>query len=154
MYQQDTSPGVSGRAQIVMIGNANGVHAVYTALTSIYQPDTEGDAMAKPPPGRWTPAQATRRINECAKNDDLELNYTLHIEDRMEERDLYTGDLLHLLSTGFVYDDAVPSTRDGYFKYTIEGLTPNSNGRTVAAVVIPSGCHKIKIVTLMWRDEK
>lgn len=106
------------------------------------------------PPGRWTPSQATDFINECARSDDLELDLTLQAETRIEERDLFTGDLLHLLSKGFVYDEPQASTRDGYFKYVIEGPTPNSNGRTVAAIVIPSGCTKIKITTLMWKDEK
>jgi len=72
----------------------------------------------------------------------------------MQERSLIMADLLHLLKTGFVYQEAEPSSRDGLFKYKIEGPTPNSDGRTVRAVVIPgSGCA-MKIVTGMWRDEK
>ncbi|MEN0652575.1 MULTISPECIES: DUF4258 domain-containing protein [Hyphobacterium] len=105
-------------------------------------------------PKAWSPADATHRINECGRNDHLSISFTLHAKERMAERGLIMADLLHLLKTGFVYQEAEPSSRDGLFKYKIEGPTPNSDGRTVCAVVIPgSGCA-MKIVTVMWRDEK
>lgn len=72
----------------------------------------------------------------------------------MAERDLIMGDLLHLLKGGFVYDMPVPATRDGFFRYAVEGTTPNSQGRSVRAIVIPDGGRDLKIVTVMWRDEK
>ena len=105
-------------------------------------------------PGEWTPANATQRINACAKSDRLTLAFAAHVHDRLEERDLIMADLLHLLKTGFVYDDPEPSTREGHFKYRVEGKTPNSDGRTVRAVVIPSTDCALKIVTIMWRDER
>jgi hypothetical protein len=77
-----------------------------------------------------------------------------HLHKRLEERDLMMSDILHLLKTGFVYDEAEPSTREAHFKYRIEGKTPNSDGRTVRAVVIPSDGCALKIVTIMWRDER
>ena len=46
------------------------------------------------------------------------------------------GDLLHLLKQGFVYDEAVPATREGYFRYAVESTTPNSDGRAVRAITI------------------
>lgn len=104
-------------------------------------------------PELWTPAQATIAIRQCAGSDDLDIVVTAHAGDQMSDRDLLMGDLLHLLKRGFVYDEAVSATR-GFFKYAIEGKTPNSHGRSVRAIVIPSGHCGIKIVTVMWRDEK
>lgn len=103
----------------------------------------------------WTPAQATQRINACAKGDNLQLSWTVHVKERMRERGLIASDILYLLKTGFVHDQPEPSTREGFFKYRVEGTTPNSNRRAVRVVVIPdpSGCG-IKLVTIMWRDER
>jgi hypothetical protein len=83
----------------------------------------------------------------------MNLNLTLHAKEQMRARDLIMGDLLHLLKTGFVYDEPEEATRPGLFKYSIEGTTPNSDVRLVKAVVIPDGGQELKIVTVMWRDE-
>jgi hypothetical protein len=100
-------------------------------------------------PGRWSPVEATKRINGCASHDDFELCQPVALDSTMADRGLITGDLLHLLKTGFVYEEPVSSTRDGYFKYTVEGTTPNSNGKSLAAIVIPDGCKKMKVVELV-----
>lgn len=105
-------------------------------------------------PGSWSAAEATRRINACAKSLMLNVARTRHAKDQLLERDLIMGDLIHLLKTGFVYEEPEPATREGFFKYCIEGTTPNSGRRTVRAVVIPDGDCSLKIVTVMWRDEK
>lgn len=84
----------------------------------------------------------------------MNLSLTQHAKDQMFDRDLLVGDLRHLLKTGFVYEDGKPSTRPGCFKYLIEGTTPNSDARTVKASVIPDGRREIKVVTVMWRDER
>ena len=76
-----------------------------------------------------------------------------HAKERLQERELIQADLLHVLKQGFVYNDPEPASRDGYFKYRIEGPTPNSGGRNICAVVIPGGTV-IKVITIMWRDEK
>lgn len=104
------------------------------------------------PPQRWKPADATKRINACAKSDELTLHYQAHARDRLRERDLTTGDVLHVLKFGFVFDEAVMSEH-GFFKYTIEAKTPNSEGRTVRLIVVP-GATEIKLITVMWRDEQ
>lgn len=104
-------------------------------------------------PGRWSPAQATKEINGCAKGDALNLSWKFHAKDRMKERDLIQGDILHVLKCGFVYLEPEASTRAGYWKYKIEATTPNSNGRFVRVVVIPDGKCELAIVTVMWRDE-
>ncbi len=101
-----------------------------------------------------TPAQATRFINANAKSNKFNLVFTLHIGDRLDERDLVMRDLLYLLETGFVYDDGKESTQAGIFKYLIEGTTPNSGGRQLAAVVVPFPSGDLKVVTIMWKDEK
>lgn len=69
-------------------------------------------------------------------------------------RDLLVGDVLHVLRRGFVYEDPEPSTRPGFFKYRVEATTPSSDGRTVRVVVIPNGHRDLKLVTVMWRDER
>ena len=105
-------------------------------------------------PGKWTPAVATRRINECAKDVSMSLSLAEHVKDRLAERDLLMGDLLHLLRTGFVFDEPEPSTREDHFKYRVEGKTPNSDSRFLRAAVIPSDGCAMKVVTIMWRDER
>lgn len=104
-----------------------------------------------------SPREATERIRALAKDENLELVWTRHAEKQMAERGLIMSDVLYLLANGFVYDEAEPASATGLFRYRIESPTPNSGGRSVRAVVIPSptslGCA-LKIVTVMWVDEK
>ncbi|MCF6293693.1 MAG: hypothetical protein L3J04_09900 [Robiginitomaculum sp.] len=64
------------------------------------------------------------------------------------------GDIMYLLQNGFVFDDPKESTRPEHFKYTMEGTTPNSDPRTLMAIVIPGKGSCLKIVSVMWKDEK
>jgi len=102
----------------------------------------------------WKPAEATERLRKIGQNKRLNLFYKRHAKERMAERDLIMGDVLHVLRHGFVHDDPEPATQDSYFKYRMECKTPNSGGRTVRIVAIPDEirCH-VKIVTVMWVDE-
>jgi hypothetical protein len=107
--------------------------------------------LRKPQP--WDPGDATDNIREIAVQE-FALSLTGHVEERMEERGLATGDILHLLKRGFVYEQAQPTTRPTCFKYCVDGTTPNSESRTVRLVCIPSTDPlEIKIITIMWRDE-
>lgn len=63
------------------------------------------------------------------------------------------ADLLHVLRTGFVYERPEPASREGFFKYQVEGKSPNSGKRIVRVVVIPDGRCDMKIVSVMWKDE-
>jgi hypothetical protein len=83
----------------------------------------------------------------------LEIALTKHAKERMRERDLIMGDILHLLKHGFVFEEAEESTQVGLYKYQMECTTPNSGGRTVVAVVIPYPSALLKLVTVMWKDE-
>ncbi len=105
-------------------------------------------------PGKWTAAEATKRINACAHSPRLNIARSKHAKEQLLDRSLIMGDLIHLLKTGFVYEEPEKTTREGFFKYRVEGKTPNSGARTVRAVVIPNGDCNVKIVTVMWRDEK
>lgn len=107
-----------------------------------------------PPPGEWKAADATLKINQCAARPDMVLSRTAHAKRQMDDRNLIVSDLLHLLKRGFVYDPPVRATREGFYKYAVEGTTPNSDGRTVRAIVIPDGRLELKVVTVMWRDER
>ena len=101
-----------------------------------------------------SPSSATAKINQMACDPYCDLSKSLHAEDRLQERAILTSDLLHLLRTGFVYDDPEKATRKGFWKYKIEGKTPNSNGRIITAIVIPDFKTKhIKIVTSYWKDK-
>jgi hypothetical protein len=109
--------------------------------------------MHKPQP--WSPADATLCINALGKSDDLTFNWTEHAEDRMAERGLIVGDVLHVLKRGFVLDPYETSTRPNSYKYRIQSTTPNSGNRSVAVVVIADATsQQVKIVTVMWQDEK
>ena len=102
----------------------------------------------------WTPAQATDRIRGISRDRSLTLTYKLHARERLSERNLVVSDVLYALKNGFVYNEAIPATRPGLFRYRVECRTPNSGSRSVGVVVIPnnSGCY-IKVVTVMWIDE-
>jgi hypothetical protein len=100
-----------------------------------------------------SPAAATRFIRSLY-GPSLDLRYTKHAKERMLERGLIVGDILHVIKNGFVYDEGEPSTRPGLFKYRMECVTPNSNGSTVRLVIIPCDSHSIKVVTVMWADER
>ena len=99
-------------------------------------------------------AKATKEINKLACDPLCNLSKSPHAEERLEERNILTGDLLYLLKKGFIYDVAEASTRKDLWKYRIEGVTPNSNGRTITAIIVPDFKTKhIKIVTCFWKDE-
>lgn len=100
-----------------------------------------------------SPAQATRKIRQCARAPNLDLFQTAHVKERMEERGLIMGDITHLLKFGDVLDEAKPSTQPGFWKYTIFGKTPNSGDRQLGLTLIPDFNHKhIKLVTIFWKD--
>jgi hypothetical protein len=104
-------------------------------------------------PQPWTPGDATDNIREIAASN-FALSLTGHVTERMEERDLTTADIRHILRRGFVYEQAQETTRSKCFKYCIDASTPNSGSRTVRLVVVPcTDPLEIKIVTVMWRDE-
>lgn len=105
------------------------------------------------PNGPMKPADATKFIRKKC-GPDLKLHWTSHAKDRLAERDLIMGDVIHVLENGFVLDEAEPATRPGTWKYRMECKTPNSGGRTVRVVVIPFSSCEIKLVTVMWADEK
>lgn len=101
----------------------------------------------------WKPADATDFIRQITKGDPT-LVIRKHAKEQMSERGLITGDILHVLKRGFVYEAPEKSTRDRLYKYRMECSTPNSNSRTLRIIVIP--CAKdslLKVVTIMWLDE-
>lgn len=103
----------------------------------------------------WTPPIATREINAIAGNRMCSLAITQHAKERMDERSLIMSDVLYVLKNGFVYDDPEPSTLEDFNKYALEGKSPNSGSRYLRVIAIPDkkSCQ-IKVITIMWRDEK
>lgn len=104
-------------------------------------------------PKTLIPSRATEQIRNKRNSEDFEILWTAHAKDQMLERGLILGDVLHLLKTGFVYESGESATKIGLFKYKMEAVTPNSNGRTVRAIVIPATNDRLKIVSVMWVDE-
>jgi Domain of unknown function (DUF4258) len=108
----------------------------------------------KAPPQPWPPAVATRTINSIAGNPQCSLSLVKHVKERLSERGLLISDLLFVLKNGFVYEESQPSTVPEYFKYRIEGQSPNSGSRylRVVAIADEKSCS-LKAITIMWRDE-
>ena len=103
---------------------------------------------------KLSPSQATEKIRKLAHNLNFDLHASIHALDQMQERDLLVGDALDILKKGFVYEDAEPASQDGYWKYKMIGITPNSYNREVAVIVIPDfSTIAIKLVTIFWVDE-
>lgn len=104
-------------------------------------------------PQPWNPADATDSIRAIARGN-FTLHRKRHSEQRLKDRGLFVSDLLYVLKNGFVFDEAIPSTREGYYKYCIEYSTPNTNQRSLRVVVIPCiNPLSLKVVTIMWVDE-
>lgn len=103
----------------------------------------------------WDKKLATECIREMARSPKFGVHCKLHACERLTERNLIMSDVLFVLKNGFVHTNAVKSTREGYHKYAMECRSPNSGGREVRVIVIPdSKTCKLKIVTVMWVDEK
>jgi len=99
------------------------------------------------------PAEATECLRAKARDPEFSIARTAHFSERLAERGFVMGDVLHLFKHGFVLEGVQPTTRPHEFKYILEGVTPNSGGRTVAVVVIPSPTPVVKLITVMWKDE-
>ena len=106
------------------------------------------------PPGEWTPAEATDRIRQCARDARFTPHWKGHLLECLHERNLDVGDVLYALREGLVRDAAAPSDVTGFFRYAIEAKTPNSEGRTVRVVVTPSAGCELKVMKVTWRDEQ
>lgn len=103
----------------------------------------------------WDKKTATDEIRAMARSKRFGVYYKIHALERLDERNLTMSDVLYVLRNGFVHTNAVKSTREGYHKYAIECRSPNSGGREVGVIVIPDAkTCKVKIVTVMWVDEK
>lgn len=105
-------------------------------------------------PEPWPPAEATDRFRAMVQDPNFDIGMKLHAEERMVERGIFMPDVLYAIRHGFVYGDAIRAKQPGLYRYTILGPTPNSGGRDIKVVVIPS-MHKawVKIVSVMWADE-
>lgn len=98
--------------------------------------------------------EAARVIAKIAKHPLFTLIVAEHAKERMKERMLLSRDVMFVLEHGVVRASPEPSTQNGYYKYRMESLTPNSDSRTVGVVTIPSTKdRKLKVVSVMWVDE-
>lgn len=103
----------------------------------------------------WKSAVATTRINGIARNKQCDLALTVHAKKQLAKRSLVISDLLYVLKNGHVYEEPEASTIAGLYRYKIESQSPNSGARFLRVVAVPDekSCQ-IKIITIMWRDER
>lgn len=102
----------------------------------------------------WSPADATKYINSITKHGIAELDYTEHCKERMEQRGIVVRDILYILKTGFVYEEPESATREGLYKYKVEGDSLSCEGRVLRIIaIVDEGREEIKIVTVMFVDE-
>lgn len=102
----------------------------------------------------WSPADATACINLLAKRGIAGLHYTDHCKERMEQRGIVIRDILYVLKTGFVYEDPEAASREGFYKYKVEGDSLSCEGRTLRIIaIVDERKEEIKIVTVMFIDE-
>ncbi len=106
----------------------------------------------------------TGAINMMARNDDLDLCYTKHCVERMQERGITVSDILFVLKTGILQEyqgRARHPSSDKMHKYLIVGefLGGNKSNREIGLVILVEinqfGQPAVKIqeiVTTMWRD--
>lgn len=100
----------------------------------------------------WSIETAERRIHAYARTD-FELAYTRHAAERLRERGVLISDVNHVLAHGYIGEEPVESSRQGYFKYKICSKSPNSGNREICLIVIPDPERSaIKVVTVMWKD--
>jgi len=100
-----------------------------------------------------TPSVTTEKIWTLASGDNANWLTADHYKKQLNERDIISSDIKHLLRTGYVYAEGTESLVSGLWKYRMEGKTPNSNNRTIAVVVIPDFSDRsIKFVIAFWRD--
>lgn len=106
----------------------------------------------------WKPADATRIINRIVRDLSCKFSITKHARERLDERNLIMSDLLYVLKNGYVYTHPTEedqSTIRGFYKYSVEGQSPNSDSRTLRVVAVPdSKSCQIKVITIMWRDDE
>lgn len=103
---------------------------------------------------KLSPARATTKINELARNPNCAITKCTHFEEQLNDREIIASDTQYLIKNGFVYEKAVPSTQKGLWKYKIVCETPNSNGRTLGLIIIPDFQKGwIKFVTIFWVDK-
>lgn len=84
----------------------------------------------------------------------MNIAYSRHSRERLEQRGLIISDVLYVLKNGFVHQDPVPATRSGLYKYAMESWCPNGGNRTIRVIVVPDKKSLfLKIVSVMWVDE-
>lgn len=118
----------------------------------VYMTAKKGAPKRPKSPKPLSPAKATHQLREYGASLDLDLYWTDHATEQMDDRDLLMSDVLHVLKYGFVHNNGVSTSQPGHFKYEMECTTPNSGNRTVRIVVIPSQSCAVKVITVMWAD--
>ena len=103
--------------------------------------------------GPEDPEKTAQNIQKMARNPRPDMFWTEHAKEKMAERNLPMTEALYALRHGAIYTARRLSTRQGFFKYRMECLTPDSDVRPVGVVVVPDFENLcLKILTVMWVD--
>jgi len=106
-----------------------------------------------PLPEPWPPAVATRAINSLSAHPGMRFVMKSHALKRKDLRGLTTSDVLYVLKYGFVFKEHQSSSREGFYKYLIEGRSPNTGTRSIRVCLIPDEKNLgVKVLTVMWVD--
>ena len=100
-----------------------------------------------------SPADATDGIRALVRDDEADAHIRVHFKKQLNERELLITDALHVLKHGFVYDQPEQSTQPGFWKYKMQGTSPNSGKRKLEIIIIPDfdQCG-YKLITIYWAD--
>ena len=112
-----------------------------------------GSGVVRPNFGKaMSSGEATEAIRERARGR-FDYLWTDKVKQQMAERELYDGDILHVLKYGVVSEEGEMSTVSGLFKYKMDAPTPNSNNRLVRVVVVVGRPSILKVCEVTWADE-
>jgi hypothetical protein len=110
--------------------------------------------MAQQKPGEVAQFKPRRRqlqeqIQKTAA-DSKKVAFSLHAQDRMEERGITTLDALRVLRTGDIKGEIEPGKNVGEWKCKLVARKKGSREMGVVTVVLSSG--RLRVKTVEWED--
>lgn len=98
---------------------------------------------------RPRPDELLKRIRALAQ-DSKNVGFSLHAEDRMEERGISDLDALRVLRTGDISGDISPGNNEGEWKCKI--VAPMKGRREIGVVVLTIRNRRLRVKTVEWED--
>ena len=91
------------------------------------------------------------RIRKLAQ-DSKNVGFSVHAEDRMDERGISDLDALRVLRSGHIVGEITPGRNDGEWKCKV--VAPVKGRREVGVVVLTIRNRKLRVKTVEWEDLK